>query len=507
MPVVQDTLIAATTFNDIQNKVASVLGNGVGDLGYGQVVTSQSVVRGDKITSLNWGNLRTDLIKCRQHQTGLDESGNLSPITDQTTITADIVNEFETFTNTVFNERQNIAITPGAGITVQGATSAPLVQKSYSSNWNQKLYLIVTCQFQPFSDGPRQFTASDSARHFFNAGGEIRLQLDIDNVNSKKEEEYQQMFDDFGVVRIRANDTTNGTGTTNRGFNQLTTSDQQVWNMAGRGYYYYAYSNNDIIVTAQANSDKSQVIVTIELRDDDYGNIDESVDATITGTVTTLQPIGDNVALDNPTFTSTNWSGSYTAPVIDTSTPTPPPPPPPSGSAPSPSIQIAVNGSTGGIVWNMDTGTAGVVRVIGPTGQRVYFSSLDSSDVVGNATFNTPDYGIYQAEISSTNAYGTGTDSDTESKPQPVNTFDFPTPTPAGQTWPITVTGTPGATFSWVSSSPDIPGYDNQSATRTLNENGVWQTTGYDSIPGTVTFTVTFTTGSPASITKTHIAT
>jgi hypothetical protein len=504
MAVSQGTLIAATTFNDIQNKVASVLGQGVGDLGYGQVVTSQAVVRGDKITSLNWGNLRTDLIKCRQHQTGLDESGNLSPITDETTITADIVNEFETFTNTVFNERQNIAITPGAGITVQGATSAPLVQKSYSSNWNQKLYLIVTCQFQPFTDGPRQFTASDSARHFFNAGGEIRLQLDIDNVNSKKEEEYQQMFDDFGVVRIRANDTTNGTGTTNRGFNQLTTSDQQVWNMAGRGYYYYAYSNNDIIVTAQTNASKSQVIVTIELRDDDYGNIDEPVDATITGTVTTLQPIGDNVALDNPTFTSTNWSGSYTAPTVDTSTP-PPPPPPPSGSAPNPSVSVGISGGTGTVSWNRDTGTYGIVRVTGPTGQREYLNSSISAS--GAAQFTSADYGIYTAEISSTNAYGTGTDSDSASKPQPANTFDFPTPTPAGQTWPITVTGTPGATFSWVSSSPDIPGYNNQSETRTLNSNGVWQTTGYDSIPGTVTFTVTFTTGSPASITKTHIAT
>ena len=338
MPVVQDTLITATTFNDIQNKVASVLGNGVGDLGYGQLVTSQPVVRSETISSLNWGNLRSDLLKCRQHQTGLDESGNLSLITDQTTITADIVNEFETFTNTVFNERQNIAITPGAGITVQGATSAPLVQKSYSSNWNQKLYLIVTCQFQPFSDGPRQFTASDSARHFFNAGGEIRLQLDIDNVNSKKEEEYQQMFDDFGVVRIRANDTTNGTGTTNRGFNQLTTSDQQVWNMAGRGYYYYAYSNNDIIVTAQANSDKSAIVVTIELRDDDYGNIDEPVDATITGTVTTLQPIGDNVALDNPTFTSTNWSGSYDAAAAQPPASPPAPAPTPFSTSISPSV-------------------------------------------------------------------------------------------------------------------------------------------------------------------------
>lgn len=522
MPVSQGDIIRATHFNDLRDKVVSVLGKGVGDLGYGQIPKSKPArsprreengsTTYDIINRFEWDNLINDMARCREHQTGLEQrqGGTLPSINNSTQISADIYNDLETFANTIFNERQNIAITPGPGITVQGAVSAPLVQKSYSSNWNDKLFLIVTCTFEPVTDSAGvAHTAADSARYFFNAGGEIRLQLDIDNINSKKEEEYQQMFEDFGVIRIRANDTTNGTKTTNRGFNQFTTTDQQVFNMSGREYYYYAYSNNDIVVTAQSNTDKSNVVITIELRDDDYGNIDEAIDATITGTVTTLQPIGDNVALSNPTFTSTNWSGSYQAPAA------PPPPPPapepepepePSGSRPDPSIQITVNDSTGGIVWNMDTGTYGSVRVTSPTGSVLVNQSLNSGDTVGNATFNTGEFGIYTARITSGNAFGTGSDTDTASVSQPPNTVSFPSPTVAGTTWPITVTGTPGASFTYSTYSPDTPQYVNLNGSGTFNSNGVFQSVGTDNDPSTVVFNFTFETGSPSTITKTHVA-
>jgi hypothetical protein len=70
--------IDAGDYNAIRNKVASILGVGSGQSGYGQSVISGQVVAGNKINLSEWLNLRSDLRTARQHQTGVDESANLT---------------------------------------------------------------------------------------------------------------------------------------------------------------------------------------------------------------------------------------------------------------------------------------------------------------------------------------------------------------------------------------------------------------------------------------------
>lgn len=516
MAVSQDQKIFATQFNDIQNKVASVLGNGTGDIGYGQIVSSRQASVGEVFRQQNWDNLRQDMLKCRQHQTGLDESSNLAPITTSTTLSADIFNQYETFANTIFNERRNIAIVPDVNVTVQGAVSSPLVQKSYSSNWNKKLYLIITCQFQEVVDDTRSFSAADSARHFFNAGGEIRLDLDIANANNKKEQEYEQMFDEFGIVRLKADETTNGTNTVNRGFNQLTTSDQQIWSMAGRGYYYYAYSNLDTVVTASTNADKSSIVFTIELRDDDYGNIDEAIDATITGKVFTLQPVGDNVELSNPTFTSTNWSGSYDSSAAQP--PSPPPPPPPASTPVD--VRTYVSSTSvepGDIVgWSVDYDnvSSGSITLTNPgsSGTTSLGTFSGSSSKSGFITAGLE--GTYTVSATAIGVQG-DSDSDsasfTASAAPIVNTATVsPNPTYFNDgtgvgAFTFTVTGAPNGGFTYTSSSPDTPEFiESSNMPFTLDSNGVYQTPGVHTGRGTFYYTFRFDSGTPSSIFLVH---
>jgi hypothetical protein len=71
-------LIQATDYNTLQSKVALILGTGSADYGYGQAVASTPVVQAVTVSSPQWVNLRNDLLKARQHQTGTDLSSSIT---------------------------------------------------------------------------------------------------------------------------------------------------------------------------------------------------------------------------------------------------------------------------------------------------------------------------------------------------------------------------------------------------------------------------------------------
>jgi hypothetical protein len=74
------TLIPASDYNNIQTKVAGILGVGSGQSGYAQVLTSAQVGATDPIRASHWSTLRYDLIRARFHQTGVDPSSSLQDI-------------------------------------------------------------------------------------------------------------------------------------------------------------------------------------------------------------------------------------------------------------------------------------------------------------------------------------------------------------------------------------------------------------------------------------------
>ena len=65
MPV--NDKIRLPDYNDIQSKVASVLGGGTSTLGYGQTMRSSQATLDTKVSVNDWGNLRYDIINAYKH--------------------------------------------------------------------------------------------------------------------------------------------------------------------------------------------------------------------------------------------------------------------------------------------------------------------------------------------------------------------------------------------------------------------------------------------------------
>ena len=68
MPAVNSKIVQAD-YNDIRNKIDTVLGNGSGNSGYGQQarIVSTAVAEGQKVTINEWANLRLDIINAYKY--------------------------------------------------------------------------------------------------------------------------------------------------------------------------------------------------------------------------------------------------------------------------------------------------------------------------------------------------------------------------------------------------------------------------------------------------------
>lgn len=294
------TLIRASEFNSIQAKVALNLGVGSGDRGYGQSLASAQVAVGDKISVSQWSNLRTDLLKARQHQTGNDESGNLTIPLNTGLVTEALRAQYDTMADLIDTNRFDVASNQR---TIENLIT-PAVR---TSAWNGTLSNIITITF----------ASTDAARYFFNSGGNFQITTSRTGGSSNsKNNTWTTMFDQSGVVTLGRNSTTsNGSspGTTyNIGYYSLTTSDQTIyWKPAPSG----VYAENDYYIYARLGPSSNQVIVTVEYRDDDAGDqqggflpgpaVDENVDGTLTNTVQMLRATGSNVSVAAPSVTQT----------------------------------------------------------------------------------------------------------------------------------------------------------------------------------------------------------
>ena len=80
-------LIPASDYNNIQTKIEGVMGAGSGQSGYGQTLSSAQVTSTSVISASGWAALRSDLLKARQHQTGISQAANLIDVTASTSAT------------------------------------------------------------------------------------------------------------------------------------------------------------------------------------------------------------------------------------------------------------------------------------------------------------------------------------------------------------------------------------------------------------------------------------
>lgn len=288
--------VSATSYNPIQTRVNDVLS------GYGQTPASGQVTQSVSIKSLPWVNLRNDLLKARQHQTGLDETAKISSTAVGEKIRDAIYQGAVTMSNDIVTNRY--AQPPDNQVSVANLATSPA-----ANGWNGTINHTVVIDFS-------------NAAAFFNSGSSIDISAGISGYpgsGSDKSPTWYAMFTGMGTIRMNYNSTTcTGSGTNSAiGYGQLTGSYQQIFRKdapAGN------YSSNIYYVYAQANS-ASQLQFLIRLEDNAGGGQDEPVDGALYSYVKARYSYGSNVQVAVPTLSSSSVDAGWTAltslPLVD----------------------------------------------------------------------------------------------------------------------------------------------------------------------------------------------
>lgn len=312
-------LIQVADFNNIRDKMVLVMGTG--SSGYGQTdIASVAETALSPIDEVNMDNLRNDMLRARQHQTGVTET--LTNVSTSTSVSEPLYAEYDTFANLITTNNRVCADN-------QRSVEAG-ISSTRSTSWNTILYHQVTVTF----------TTALQARYFFNAGGQIRFSAyRTGTASNTKDTEWTNMLGNntspsgMGTIFFdyTQTGTVAGTSAVGRagtgslvGFYDLTTANQQIYiTTAAAGVYV----ENDYNIQARLNTafgsgtEPTQIIFTFQFRDDDTGDrpspsppppygplVDELVTGTLGSVVTMARPSGANVS-----FAAGNISFSQTA--------------------------------------------------------------------------------------------------------------------------------------------------------------------------------------------------
>jgi hypothetical protein len=307
----QNTLILANDYNIIQSAISLVMGEGSGTTGYGQTLASSQVGQNAKITVNQWNNLRNDIVRCRQHQTGVtivnrapEDPGYVAGSDLPTASEASQIREsWRAAFLSVANDCNTNRLT--APPPASQATRADLFgQQVRTTVWNGRIQQTVVVTFDSAND----------ARYFFNTGGQFEFSSDRSGGSAGlKNTTWTTMLTNMGTIRFNYDATTcTGTGITSTiGYYDITTSDNLIFEKdAPTG----SYTPNKYFIYARRNIAGNVITFTLHWWDDsaappslpDPGfGIDENVDGTLTSTVQTFRATGANVSVPNPSATTT----------------------------------------------------------------------------------------------------------------------------------------------------------------------------------------------------------
>ena len=274
-------LITANRYNTLRQSVDNVLGNGAGDTGYGQTLTSAAINVGDIINASHINAVYEDLRKCYKHQNGGDPATSLIQAVTQ----GDLVKDNDGVNYTGWDQYEALASDVSTNrLTVAGTqqTIATAMTRSRGS-WNGTIVQVSDVSF----------ASADARRHFFNQGGFIRI-LASTSDGSSLGSSWQNMFNtNAGNVDLKAHSTTrSGSGGSVSGAlgnYELSGAYQYIYQNfdAGGG----AYSANDYYIEAYAASD-SLIKIRQTWRDEKGGNPDENV-GDLTATIQAATAITD----------------------------------------------------------------------------------------------------------------------------------------------------------------------------------------------------------------------
>lgn len=311
-------LITASRFNETQQRVATILGVGASNSGYGQLLQSNRATSKTVITAEQLNLLRRDMLAIYVHQTGEFDSFILPAFAGQSSNSspADLITEtdfldYENFSFQLLENRNNYeelisfvennVHQSSLSIFNNFTTFFKVLKNTRSQSWGGEAQpQTVFHEFRVI------FDSADQRRHFFNTGGQIRFEASLDGFFGNQPEldkfnSWQNLLNDMGQI-IFTGDKTIKTGTgqgSNLGNFSLTEQDQLIFVRDGSGIY----SENSYSILAR-NVSSSVISFTVRFNDgqtsgapgapvSEYG-LDVSVKGVLTSLVHHLRATGTN---------------------------------------------------------------------------------------------------------------------------------------------------------------------------------------------------------------------
>jgi hypothetical protein len=226
--------ILASDYNSFLTSVNNVYGVGTGNSGYGQTGINQTnVAIGQSIAAAEWANLRSMVVICATQQ-GTATTGLLTAPTAGASVSAS--STLQTIVNNIVTNR-NVAA--GANMTLTSAATTVTRATTWSTSITASVDVL--------------FASEDAARHFFNAGGQIRLRFGHPNGSSAQDVSWRDVLTTgIGTVTMTGSglSRSGNLGTVSSlGYFQMTASAATVFN--GTNIGGGAYAANDVFITAQ----------------------------------------------------------------------------------------------------------------------------------------------------------------------------------------------------------------------------------------------------------------
>jgi hypothetical protein len=291
-----DSVSAART-NNLQARVAAVLGIGAGQFGYGQGVSSSQVSVGALADNDDLSDIYADMLKIGVHQTGVAPSliaplNNDDLIGDETSTGANStlkgIADFENLMTTY--EANRFVLDPSQAI-ITSVTST-----SRATQWNGSINHVFTASW----------SSTDQIRNFFNTGGQVRLTASRSGGSATaKNSDWTSLLGSMGTVRFGATATTStGAGVESSvGYFDLTGSNQVIFRQQGT-----SYAENRYIVYARSPN-PTTIEFTVSFEDLDTGDgsgveVDENVNGTISSVITQYRAAGTYVTAIPGTYST-----------------------------------------------------------------------------------------------------------------------------------------------------------------------------------------------------------
>lgn len=232
-------LIDDLDYNQIREKIVKIMGSGIGQFGYGQIVISSPIFQGDIIRKDQWDRLRFDILNARIHQEGIVP--NLTEaVKGQPILTGESNPKKQYNANVDIATTKKFLVGPGQFVVEAGSS------RTRTGAWKNSLETTVTVTFG----------TPDQARWFFNSGGRLRFSSSrFGGLNTLQNNAWSSLLANIGTISFGATALAgiNSTFQTSSvlTFWQLTNSYQNFF--VGTQASPYQYASNSVVIRAKSN--------------------------------------------------------------------------------------------------------------------------------------------------------------------------------------------------------------------------------------------------------------